>query len=250
MYLILLIVSIFANTLSAFVGGGAGLIQLPMLIFLNLPFPIALATHKCASVALGLGAGLRHLQERKLNPFLILMLLGFGLPGVWLGANVALLIPERFAHIGLSTLTIFLGIYSFTSSQLGIQNTQFVKNNFRLLIGGVVIFFIGVLNGSFSSGTGLLMTFWLVRWFRLSYTNAIAHTLIAVGFFWNGTGALAIGLNSEIKWDWIPILVAGSIFGGYLGAQIAIIKGSSVVKSLYEILCVLIGLMLLYRGLY
>ena len=76
----------------------------------------------------------------------------------------------------------------------------------------------------------------------------MAYTLIAVGFFWNGTGALVVGLNSDIKWDWIPILVTGSIFGGYLGAQLSITKGSRMVKSCYEILCVIIGIMLLYKS--
>ena len=54
--LVLFLVSLVANLFSAFSGGGAGLIQLPVLIFMGLPFTIALATHKVASVALGIGA--------------------------------------------------------------------------------------------------------------------------------------------------------------------------------------------------
>ena len=46
---LLLIISYIANTFSAFAGGGAGLIQLPILIFLGLSFSVALATHKIAS---------------------------------------------------------------------------------------------------------------------------------------------------------------------------------------------------------
>ena len=61
--LILLLVSLVANVFSAFAGGGAGLLQFPALIFLGLPFGVALATHKVASVALGVGATLRHLRE-------------------------------------------------------------------------------------------------------------------------------------------------------------------------------------------
>ncbi len=44
-------ISLIANIFSAFAIGGAGLIQLPALIFLGLPFGIALATHKVASIA-------------------------------------------------------------------------------------------------------------------------------------------------------------------------------------------------------
>ncbi|HSH84442.1 MAG TPA: TSUP family transporter, partial [Guyparkeria sp.] len=60
--IILFVIALIANLFSAFSGGGAGLIQLPVLIFLGLPFAIALATHKVASVALGIGATVRHLR--------------------------------------------------------------------------------------------------------------------------------------------------------------------------------------------
>ena len=43
--LLLFLISLLANLFSAFSGGGAGLIQLPALIFLGLPFVVALATH-------------------------------------------------------------------------------------------------------------------------------------------------------------------------------------------------------------
>ena len=88
--LVLFLVSLVANLFSAFSGGGAGLIQLPVLIFMGLPFAIALATHKVASVALGIGATLRHLREQPLDRPLALFILGFGLPGVILGANIIL----------------------------------------------------------------------------------------------------------------------------------------------------------------
>jgi len=41
---LLFVISFIANTFLAFAGGGAGLIQLPMLIFIGLSFSVALAT--------------------------------------------------------------------------------------------------------------------------------------------------------------------------------------------------------------
>ena len=57
------IISIFSNFISALSGGGAGLIQLPAILLFGLPFPKALATHKVPSVALGIGASIRHFKE-------------------------------------------------------------------------------------------------------------------------------------------------------------------------------------------
>ena len=60
------IISFFSNFISALAGGGAGLIQLPALLFLGLPFSKALATQKLASVALGFGASFPHLKSQNL----------------------------------------------------------------------------------------------------------------------------------------------------------------------------------------
>ncbi|MGD8514948.1 MAG: sulfite exporter TauE/SafE family protein, partial [Granulosicoccaceae bacterium] len=86
--LVLFVISLLANLFSAFAGGGAGLIQLPALIFLGLPFAVALATHKVASVALGVGATVRHLREDALERRFALFILAAGLPGVVLGATL------------------------------------------------------------------------------------------------------------------------------------------------------------------
>jgi uncharacterized membrane protein YfcA len=89
---------------------------------------------------------------------------------------------------------------------------------------------------------------WLVRWFGLDYSRAVAYTLILVGLFWNGTGALTLGLQGQIAWRWLPMLLAGSITGGYLGAHLAIAKGSRVVKRAFEILSLAMGISLLAKS--
>ena len=54
-YFLIFLISFFSNTFSAISGGGAGLIQLPALILSGIPYYQALATHKFATVALGIG---------------------------------------------------------------------------------------------------------------------------------------------------------------------------------------------------
>jgi len=243
--LLLFVISLAANIFSAFAGGGAGLIQFPVLIFLGLPFGIALATHKIASVALGVGATIRNLREGSLDKRLVLVMLLFGLPGVILGANVILLVPGRNAEIALGVLTAGLGLYSVFKPQLGLTKKPAAFSARSLLIGGLVLFVIGALNGSLTSGTGLFVTLWLVRWFGLDYKRAVAHTLILVGLFWNGAGAAVLAMLSEIKWTWLPALIMGSLLGGYIGAHLAIVKGSQWIKRAYEAITLIVGLKLI-----
>lgn len=221
------------------------MIQLPALIFLGLPFAVALATHKVASIALGIGATLRHLREDRLERRLALYILGTGLPGVVLGANLILGVPERGAEFALGMLTAGLGVYSWLQPQLGQVHEARHRDTAGMVSGGAVLFVIGILNGSLTSGTGLFVTLWLVRWFGLDYKRAVAYTLILVGVFWNGTGALTLGLLAEIRWSWLPALLLGSLLGGYIGAHLAIRQGSRWIKRAYELITLVIGVKLM-----
>jgi len=242
---ILFIISLIANLFSAFAGGGAGLIQLPAIIFLGLPFGIALATHKIASVFLGIGATIRNLKENNLERRFALFILATGLPGVILGANIILQIDNRTAEIALGLLTISLGVYSRLKPSLGQTLNATHRDTNGFILGGLMIFFIGVLNGSLTSGTGLFVTLWLVRWYGLDYKTAVSYTLILVGLFWNGAGAITLGTLGSIAWEWLPALILGSLIGGYIGAHLAIAKGNKSIKIIYEIITVSVGIKLI-----
>ncbi|WP_286237081.1 sulfite exporter TauE/SafE family protein [Neptuniibacter halophilus] len=245
----LFILSLFANGLSAMAGGGAGLLQLPVLLFLGLSFSTALATHKIASVALGIGATLRHWREGKLDYRFCGYILACGLPGVVLGADIILSIPEGWTLFCLGILTSGLGLYSFRKKTLGIEAEPRNRDRRGMIIGGLVLLLIGALNGSLTSGTGLFVTLWLVRWFGLDYKTAVTYVLILVGLFWNSTGALTVALQQPPRWDWLPALLAGATLGSYLGAHLAIKQGSKLVKRAFETLTVMVGIKLIGDGL-
>jgi uncharacterized membrane protein YfcA len=243
---VLFLVSLVANVFSAFAGGGAGLLQFPALIFLGLPFGVALATHKVASVALGVGATLRHRKERSIELRFAAFVLAAGLPGVVIGSVFILFVPDRAAQLALGLLTVALGLYSWFNKTLGLAHVPRNRHRHGYLIGAVGLFGIGVLNGSLTSGTGLFCTIWLVQWFGLDYKRAVAYTLVLVGLFWNGAGAITLGMLGEIKWSWIPVLLAGSFIGGYLGAHWSIVKGNRWIKRAFELVTILVGVKLIF----
>jgi uncharacterized membrane protein YfcA len=91
----------------------------------------------------------------------------------------------------------------------------------------------------------LFVTLWLVRWFGADYKQAVAYTLVLVGVFWNGSGAVALGILGEVQWSWLPALLAGSLLGGYAGAHLAILKGSLWIKRAFELVTLLVGFKLM-----
>ena len=245
-HLVLFLIAVVANWFSALAGGGAGLIQLPILIFMGLPFSLALATHKIATVALGLGATMRHLREGHLDKLILLVIFLAGAPGVVLGALFILDVNGRHAEIALGILTLMLSLYSWFRPELGLSTSEKHRDVIGLAIGALGLFIIGFANGALSAGSGLFVTLWLVYWFGLEYKLAVAQTLVAVGLGWNGTGAVTMGAVAEVKWDWIPALIAGSLVGGYLGAHTSIQSGNLLIKRLYEVITLLVGLKLLW----
>ena len=242
------IVSIISNFISALSGGGAGLIQLPALLFLGLPFSNALATHKVASVALGIGASIPHFKNNTFDRKYVYLILISGIPGVLFGSYIASVLPSSISSILLGFLTLFLCFYSINNRKLGSSKKIISISKSRILIGSFGLFVIGFLNGYLSSGTGLFVTMWMITIFNLSFAVAIAYTLILVGIFWNGVGALLLGLNGNIIWNYIPVLILGSIIGGYFGAYFSIIKGSKFIKVVFEIVSFFVGFSLVLKA--
>ena len=243
-FLLLFFIALVANMFSALAGGGAGLLQFPVLLFMGLPYPVALATHKVASVALGLGATSRHLQNGSLNGRFAAFILACGLPGVVIGALLVQGLNEAAARAALGVLMLALSLYSFFSPQLGRVSQARNRSPAGYAVGGAGLFIIGVLNGSLTAGTGLFCTMLLVRWFGLDYKRATAYTLVLVGVFWNGIGALTLGFGGNIQWSWLPPLIAGALIGGYAGAHLAIANGNALIKRSYEVITLLVGLKL------
>jgi hypothetical protein len=246
----LFLTAFVANTLSALSGGGAGLLQFPILLFLGLNFTTALATHKIASVALGVGASIRHFRGTQFDRNNVIHLLMFGLPGVIIGAYLVLEIPERIATFSLGFLTLSLAVYSWRQPKFG---TQLIRKEFNLhqrLVGGCIVFIIGVMNGSLTSGTGLFMTVWLVRHYGFDYKLAVAYTMIIVGLAWNGTGAITLAFQTYVAWDWLPALILGSVLGGFLGAHYSIKGGNHLIKRCFEFITASLGTSLLLKAYY
>jgi uncharacterized protein len=188
-----------------------------------------------------LGAILRHWREGHLERRYWLPMLLDGLPGVVIGANIIIAVPDRVAEVALGVLTAGLGIYSIFKLTLGQQFEPHHYDLAGLTTGGVAMFTIGVLNGSLASGTGLFATLWMIGWHGLDYRRAVAYTLVMVGLFWNGAGALTLGLLAKIQWAWVPALLIGSLIGGYLGAHFSIVRGKRWIKRGFEIVTLTVG---------
>ena len=245
-HLLLFIVSLISNVFSAFSGGGAGVIQLPAILLLyEMPFITALASHKVATVALGVGATLKYFRKIPLDSKFIMICLIFGLPGVVLGASIISIIKDSIARLMLGALIITIALYSFLSKSFGEQSRNIKQSFIDKIIVAVIIILVAILNGSLSAGTGLIFTIFLIIYFGMDYKTAIAYTLIIVGFFYNLIGAIALGLFTEINTSILIPLILGSLLGGYLGAKLSLSKDNKTIKIIYQLVTITVGISLI-----
>ena len=243
------LISFFSNTFSAISGGGAGLLQLPALILSGVPYYQALASHKLATVALGIGGSLRNYKSLGNDISVAWQILIFGMPGVILGSSIVEFISEKYLYLILGIISILLAFYSFLKPDLGLSsgnNKLNIVHKVRFL---VFIFLIGILNGSISSGTGLLVTILLIRTFEMDFLRAISLTFFTVGIFWNFIGAVFLTRIGSVPSDILIVLIIGSFTGGYFGAHLSKLNGNVLIKKTFIAVCLLVGISLLIKSI-
>ena len=247
--ILIFLLSFFSNTLSAISGGGAGLVQLPGLILYGVPYNQALASHKLATVALGIGGSLRNYKSLGSDIFIALQILIFGLPGVIFGASIIEYISEQYLYLFIGLISILLAIYSFQKSDLGLTSENNKLNLIHKISFLIFIFLIGILNGSISSGTGLLVTILLIKTYGMEFQQAISLTFFTVGIFWNFTGAIYLSKVGEFNSNILLMLIIGSFAGGYYGAHLSKLKGNKIIKKTFTTVCLLVGISLLIKSI-
>ena len=247
--LFIFLISFSSNTFSAISGGGAGLIQLPALILNGIPYYQALATHKIATVALGLGGSIRNLKSLKNDFYVLSQILFFGTPGVILGSSIVKFLSEQYLYLFLGLFSIILALYSFRKPSLGLNSLDINTNSSLKLRFVIPIFLIGILNGSVSSGTGLLVTFLLIKTFKMDFLRAVSLTFFTVGIFWNAIGAFLLSRLGSIPINLLATLILGSFLGGYFGAHLSNLKGNILIKKTFIAVCFLVGFSLLIKSI-
>ena len=243
------LISFFSNTFSAISGGGAGLLQLPALILYGVPYQQALASHKLATVALGIGGSLRNYKSLRYDLYVAKQILFFGLPGVIIGACIVEFISEHYLYLFLGIISILIAFYSFLKPDLGLSsgnNKLYFFHKIRFLI---FIFLIGILNGSISSGTGLLVTILLIKTFEMDFLRAISMTFFTVGIFWNFIGAVFLARIGSVPSNILIVLIIGSFTGGYFGAHLSKLNGNILIKKTFITVCILVGISLLIKSI-
>ena len=239
--------SFIACFFSSLAGGGAGLILLPVLLLMGIPFVNALACHKLAVGFIGIGSGYRYMKEGLID-WKVFWWTGLsGVPFVILGTFFAAFVSSEIMKPLLGGVIIGMVLISYFHKSAHLEHNPRMLTRNQWIIATLALVPMAFYSGWISAGAGIFTTYLYLTYFRYDQLHATAMTLSASGIFWNIVGAIAHVILGHILWSLAPGLVGGAILGSYCGASFGIKKGNTFLRAVFLGSAALTGVLLLVR---
>ncbi|MCO7239641.1 MULTISPECIES: TSUP family transporter [unclassified Aeromicrobium] len=224
-----------AGWVDAVVGGG-GLVQLPALL---VAFPQAapvqlLATNKVGSIAGTTTSSLTYLRRVRLDLRTAAPLAVAAFVGSLLGAVVASWIPRAAFNPVILVVLVAVGLFTVLRPELGqVAALRFEGRRHyaaALCIGAAVGFY----DGALGPGTGSFFVFALVGVLGYGFLEASGKAKLA-NFATNLAALVVFVPQGVVMWQVAAVLAVCNVAGGYLGARLAVARGSSFVRAVFVV---------------
>lgn len=240
----LVVAGLAAGWVDAVVGGG-GLIQLPALLLTPGVSPIqALATNKVASI---MGTSVSAITfYRRVQPDLTTAAPAAlaALAGACGGAALASLIPGSALRPIIVVVLVGVLVLVLARPQLGAATDLRWEGNKHRVVAAVVGLTIGLYDGLLGPGTGTFLVLALVG--ILGYAFLPASAIAKIINFATNLGALIFFVpNGHVLWTLGFIVGVANLTGGYIGARMAIQRGSGFVRV---VLLVVVSVLIVRLG--
>ena len=227
-----------AGFVDAVVGGG-GLVQLPALL-VGLPgaAPVQLlATNKLASISGTTVSSITYLRRVRPDLRTALPLAGAAFVGSTVGAALAFLISKAAFNPIILVVLVAVGVYTLAKPSMGqLQRLRFGRRRPRrhLAVAVLIGVLVGAYDGALGPGTGSFFVFALVSALGYGFLEASAKAKIAN--LATNLAALAVFVpQGAVLWQVGLLMAATNVLGGYLGARVAVARGSRFVRVFFVV---------------
>jgi uncharacterized protein len=221
-----------AGWIDAVVGGG-GLLQLPVLLMVPGVTPVqALATNKLGSVFGTATSAVTY--YRRVHPDLrtALPMAVVALAGSFCGAIVATMLPAEVIKPVIVLALVGVAVFTAARPQLGRDSGLRYSGRRHVATAMLIGLVIGFYDGLLGPGTGTFLVISLVAILGYTFLQGSAQAKI-VNLFTN-LGAILFFLPSgHILLGLGLVLGAANMVGGYLGARMAIRRGSGFIRIVF-----------------
>ena len=236
--------------LAAFVdsiAGGGGLISMPVLLMAGLPAHLALGTNKFAGAFGCFSSAYKYSKSGKTNIELLKKLIPFTILGCLLGVKCVLSISENILNILVFLMILIVALYTYLKKDLGKEDKFENLSKENIKKGIIMAFALGFYDGFFGPGTGTFLTFAFIKIYGFDFLHASANTKI-LNFTSNFTALILFMFSGQILYKVAIFYAISMVLGGYIGAKVAINKGSQLIKPIFLFMAVAVAIKLLYQA--
>ena len=230
---------VFTAALVDAIGGGGGLISLPVYLMAGLPYHFALGTNKMSSCIGTAASTYRYVKSGFVNWPLAIGAVVLALAGAYVGTSLQLRIDERYLQYTLLVvLPIVAAVMLLRKKQLPEVQGDIPAVRQRLIAWGASLV-LGVYDGFYGPGTG---TFLLLIYCYLAKMDVrTASGNMKVANLASNVGSLVTALFAGTVVVPLGLLAAVfSVTGHYLGAGLNLKNGSKIVRP---VIFVVLGLL-------
>ncbi|GAA5227273.1 TSUP family transporter [Paeniglutamicibacter antarcticus] len=233
-----------AGWIDAVVGGG-GLLQLPVLLLVPGISPVqALATNKLGSIFGTTTSAITYYRRAQPDLKTALPMAGVALMGSFGGAILATLLPESVIKPVIIAALVAVGLFTLFRPTAGELTDLRYSGSRHYAVAAVIGLVIGGYDGLIGPGTGSFLIIAMVAFMGYNFLAASAKAKI-VNMATN-LGALAFFIPSgHLLWGIGLVLGAANMCGGYLGARMAVAKGSKFIRVVFLLV---VGALILKLG--
>jgi len=234
--IIVFLVGLAASFIGGLVGGGGGLLSIPVLNIFGLPANIAVATNRFGSLGMAISSIFKFAKAKKIIFKYVLLLTVLSIIGSIIGAKILIEIDEALLSKMIGVLILIMLPLVFVKGNFGIVRRVIPK--YYKIFGFIGYFGIAIYDGFFGAGAGIIATYTLVFLFGLTYIEANATDKIP--WFLNTIISASIfAYYGLIHYFYGIILLLGMLVGGYIGAHIAIKKGNNFIRMIFSIIVII-----------
>ena len=225
------------------IGGGGGIISVPVYLLAGLPTHLALGTNKLSS-GLGTAAStFRYLKNGFVDWLLAIPSVGFALYGAHLGTKLQIALDERYLKYLLLVVLPVVAIVMLRQKKFPEEKGEINPWLQRAIVWSAS-FIVGGYDGFYGPGTGTFLLLIFCNFAKMDLRTASGN--VKVVNFSSNIGALATSFMAGKVLVPVGLIAAVfSIAGHYLGAGLTIKNGSKIVRPVILVVLVLLAVKVL-----
>lgn len=205
--------------------------------FPTTPHPFLIGTNKFASIP-----GLAVAVHRYARNFHIPWRIALSAAAVYVcstivGVTVMRMVPTASFRLLVPLMLTAMLIYVVTRKDFGVSHAPIAGRGpgTAMAIGGT----LGLYEGFFGPGSGTLLIFAFIRFYGYDFLHAGAVAKV-VNFAGCTTAGLVFGWHGEVMWALAAGMAAAYMVGAWIGAHVAIARGSRWLRRLFVVVASLL----------